>query len=393
MQRTVEADTQVAPSKPTSYDSSAALSTLVILGASITALAVARDAHRYGLRPLVVDSQDGPAFHSRWVKGVKLASLAPEVWAERVSSLGSPHAALIATSDHWIRFLIDHRRRLSASYQLIVQPDDLTLEICLDKWAFAEWCAASGLPAPVAWTPGRDPRPALLAFPVLLRPLRTLHSIPQSTLPKAVQVHDEAELTHWLQQFAMQQAIPLVTESLLGRPLEQYSIPFARRAGITLLFSARKVRPPAEMCQTGTCVEMCVDERVVQLARTAVERLDYFGIGEVELLRDTATGKDYLIEINARPWLQYALAPASNHNFLGLVLGLPATGAMSAVQTGRTWVDLYQDLFVAFSRSIGVVRHGHLGLVAYLLSLTRCNVFALFDWRDPRPFLRSLRHR
>lgn len=393
MQRTVEADTHVAPSKPTNYDSSAALSTLVILGASITALAVARDAHRYGLRPVIVDSHDGPAFHSRWVKGVNLASVALEVWADRISSLGSPHAALIATSDHWIRFLIDHRRRLSASYQLIVQPDDPTLEICLDKWAFAEWCAASGLPAPVAWTPGRDPRPASLAFPVLLRPLRTLHSIPQSTLPKAVQVHDEAELTHWLQQFAMQHAIPLVTESLLGRPLEQYSIPFARRAGITLLFSARKVRPPAEMCQTGTCVEMCVDERVVQLARIVVERLDYFGIGEVELLRDTATGKDYLIEINARPWLQYALAPASNHNFLGLVLGLPATGAISAVQTGRTWVDLYQDLFVAFSRSIGVVRHGHLGLVAYLLSLTRCNVFALFDWRDPRPFLRSLRHR
>ena len=40
--------------------SGVALSTLVILGASVTGLAVARDAHRHGLRSVVVDSSDGP---------------------------------------------------------------------------------------------------------------------------------------------------------------------------------------------------------------------------------------------------------------------------------------------------------------------------------------------
>ena len=58
-----------------------------------------------------------------------------------------------------------------------------------------------------------------------------------------------------------------------------------------LLFTARKIRPSAELCQTGTCVEMCADERIEQLGRTAVERLDYFGIGEVEILRDTQAEK------------------------------------------------------------------------------------------------------
>ena len=115
--------------------------------------------------------------------------------------------------------------------------------------------------------------------------------------------------------------------------------------------------------------------------------LNYFGIGEVEILRDTQTGEDYLIEINARPWLQYALAPASNHDFLGLVLGLPPVPNRAAVRAGKTWISLRSDLFVAFSRSVGTVRHGRLGLFAYLRSLVRCNVFALFDWRDLRPFL------
>jgi predicted ATP-grasp superfamily ATP-dependent carboligase len=312
---------------------------------------------------------------------------------DRILSLGGRQVALISTSDDWIRFVIQHRSVLNSSYGLIVQPENATLELCLDKMAFSEWCVASGLPCPEAWIPGRGLRPTSLGFPVLLRPVRTLHGNRELGLPKAVEARTESELVHWLEQFEAKRVIPLVTESLLGRSLEQYSVPFARRGGKTLLFTARKVRPSAELCQAGTCVEICVDERIEHLGRTAVERLDYFGIGEVEILRDKHTGKDYLIEINARPWLQYALAPASNHDFLGLVLNLPTAAEKTPVRAGKTWVSLHQDLFVAFSRSVGMVRHGRLGLFSYLRSLARSNVFALFDWRDPRPFLLSLRRR
>jgi predicted ATP-grasp superfamily ATP-dependent carboligase len=376
-----------------SCSSTAALSTLVILGASITGLAVARDAYQHGLRPVVLDSEDGPALHSRWVTPVNAGSTSKVDTLDRILSLGGPQVALIATSDHWIRIVIEHRPLLSSSYGLIVLPENATLELCLNKMAFSEWCTASGLPCPAAWIPGRGPRPASLGFPVLLRPVLTLHNSRQLDLPKAVEARNESDLTHWLERFAAKRVVPLVSESLLGRALEQYSVPFARRDGETLLFTARKVRPSAELCQAGTCVEMCVDERIEHLGRTAAERLDYFGIGEVEILRDKQTGKDYLIEINARPWLQYALAPASNHDFLGLVLGRPAAAKKNTVRIGKTWVDLHQDLFVAFSRSIGMVRHGRVGLLEYLRSLAHSNVFALFDWRDPRPFLLSWRHR
>ena len=369
----------------------AALSTLVILGASTTGLAVARDAHRHGLCPVVIDLEDGPGLHSRWVKAIDVSSATEAARIERVMSLGGPQVALIATSDRWIRFLIDHRPLLGSSYGLIVQPVNPTLEVCLDKMAFSEWCTASGLPSPAAWVPGRGLRPASLRFPLLLRPVRTVHGGPGPDVPKAVQARSEAELAYWLEKFAASRVVPLVSESLLGRSLEQHSAPFAKRDGEVLIFTARKVRPPAELCQTGTCVQLSMDERIEQLARAAIQRLDFFGIGEIEILRDMQTGQDYLIEINARPWLQYALAPASNHDFLGLVLGLRPVSDKVAVRAGRTWVDLYQDLFVAFSRSIGMVRHGRLGLFTYLRSLARCNVFALFDWRDLRPFLWSLR--
>ena len=342
---------------------------------------------------MVVDSEDGPGLHSRWVTPVDIGSATEAATLDRIAGLGGPQVALISTSDSWIRFVVEHRSVLSSSYHTIVQPANATLELCLDKMAFFQWCTASGLPSPAAWIPGRGARPASLGFPVLLRPVRTLHNRGERDLPKAVEARSESELADWLEQFAAKRVVPVVSESLLGRPLEQYSVPFARRNGELLLFTSRKSRPSAEMCQTGTCVEMCVDDRIEQLGRTAVERLDYFGIGEVEILRDKQSGKDYLIEINARPWLQYALAPASNHDFLGLVLELPTTGNETAVRAGKTWISLYEDLFVAFSRSVGMVRHGRLGLLAYLRSLASCNVFALLDWRDLGPFFRSLRHR
>ena len=370
-----------------------ALSTLVILGASITGLAVARDAHRHGLHPVVVDSVDGPALHSRWVTPVKVGTAAEAATLERILSFGGPNTALVSTADHWTSFLLANRVVLSSSYQSILQPDNATLELCLDKTAFSDWCIAFSLPCPAAWSPGRTPRPTSLTFPVLLRPARTLHSQQELNLPKAVEARDESELEHWLEQFAGKSIVPLVTESLLGRPLEQYSVPFARRGGETLLFSARKIRPPAEMCLVGTCVEMCADEQVEHLARVAIERLDYFGIGEVEILRDKQTGKDYLIEVNARPWSQYALAPASNHDFLGLVLDRSEKPKRTPVRTGKVWISLYEDLFIAFSRSVGIVRHRRLGLFSYLRSIARSNVFAVFDWRDLRPFFVSLRHR
>ena len=87
------------------------------------------------------------------------------------------------------------------------------------------------------------------------------------------------------------------------------------------------------------------------------------------------------------------LAPASNHDFLALVLDLSEVDKKLPVRAGKTWVNRYQDLFVAFSRSVGMVRHGHLGLAAYLRSLARSNVYAFFDWRDLGPFFHWRRRR
>jgi predicted ATP-grasp superfamily ATP-dependent carboligase len=364
---------------------------LVILGSSLTALAVARDAHAQGVMPVVVDSEAGIAFKSRWVEPVLLpGSNTDEVMACVLQSAGARNA-LVATGDHWLRFVVARRAALDAAFGQILHPANPMLEICLSKNAFSVWCKANDLPSPRTWSPEVAERPAALKFPMLIRPRETLHSRPNLGLPKAVEVHTESELREWIDRFLGKGVAPLVSESLLAHSLTQYSVPFARRSNTMLSFVARKVRPGPEDCSEGTLVELTTNVEVERLGRLAAERAGYHGIGEVEILHLHDSGKSYLIEINARPWLQYALAPATGHDFLGLMLGTQNAAAPSVRRAEKTWVNLRGDSFVAFSKSNGLVRNRRLGFGAYIRSLARSNVYAVFDLRDPMPFVHTLR--
>ena len=360
---------------------------LVILGSTITALAVAREAHALGLAPVIVDSEEGIAFHSRWVYG---RLLEPAAVLDGIRALleeaGRDSCHVIATGDPWVRFVRAHRAQLEPRTGAILHPDDASLDICLDKARFARWCEERGFSAPVTWSVSEESRPEGLTAPFLIRPATTLHGRNTHALPKAVEAASEPDLEAWLGKFAEAGCPALVSQSLLGGGVTQYSVPFSRGPHGIVSFVARKVRPGPEHCAVGTLVELAQHAEAEALARRAAEALGYFGVGEAEVLHVAATRRCYLIEINARPWLQFALAPASGHDFLGPLVGRPRS--LRPVKRGRTWVDLYSDLYVAFSSSHGVVRRGQLGIVPYCASLLRANVYARFDWRDPGPALR-----
>ena len=89
---------------------------LVILGNTLTALAVCRDARRRGLEPILVDRAWGIAFHTRSASPVLLAPAASDEEAcERICRLAEcGQAYLIATGDGWVRFIVANRARLDA---------------------------------------------------------------------------------------------------------------------------------------------------------------------------------------------------------------------------------------------------------------------------------------
>ncbi|HTE42866.1 MAG TPA: hypothetical protein VK629_18735 [Steroidobacteraceae bacterium] len=361
---------------------------LVILGSSLTGLAVARDAHALGLRAAVIDTDFGIGLRSRCAEPMLMpARTSQEDILQRVLSAATPRDYLIATSDFWLRFSVANRAVLDQAFRKVLIPSNATIETCLDKAKFGKWCREQQLSAPCTWSVDEEPRPTELKPPMLIRPAKTLHGAAAARLPKAVEVHTETELSEWLARFAAEKCAALVSESLLGQSLIQFSAPFARTPEALSLFTAKKVRPAPKHCSVGSYVELVANRDVEELARRAVVALDYYGVGEAEILYSETTGRLYLIEINARPWMQYALAPASGHDFLGLLIGQPR--AMRPVRQGHRWIDFESDLYNAMSGSVGEVRLGETSLFGYLRSLALANVYARFSWRDPVPALHS----
>jgi len=364
---------------------------VVILGGSITALAVAREAHGLGLDPVVVDPAPGVAHRSSLAKIVRFADGSDQDVLDRVCKIGGRDASLIATADRWVRFVKRNREKLEAVFNTVLHPGNDALDLCLSKAAFADWCVANRLDTP-RHCRGDDSRCLEgMRYPVLVRPAETVHGQSRSPqrLPKAAEAASPQELESLLRRFHDAGVPTFVAESLLGQRLVQYSVPFARRGRETVSYVAQKVRPPADWCATGTLVELSPNSEVEALALRAVEALDYFGIGEVEILHSLDTGRSYLIEINARPWVQYSLATDSGHGFLGFMLGLPRRAGFPVVKQGLAWINFGDDSYVCFSRSQGIVRKGDLSALEYLKSVARPKTYALFNWRDPGPWLAS----
>lgn len=363
---------------------------LIILGTSVTALAVARNAADLGMRPIVFDISDGIAACTRRAEVRLFPDAEQDALLEHLTTAAlQSRTWLIATSDAWLRFVVRHREVLQRNFDDILHADNASLEICLDKKAFAQWCAAQGFPIPRHYDPehaaGAAGHPP---FPLLLRPGQSTHAS-QATVPKAVEARDAADLAHWLGIYRAAGVTPSVTESLLGRRLTQYSVGAARRGEAMITFVAIKRRPLPEVCAVGSYVELAPDDAVEALARRALEALDYHGIAEVEILRDEDSGCDYLIEINARPWVQYGLGRASGHDLLAFMLDPRAIDSRNARKTGRRWLNLSADLYYGFSRSVGLVRDGRIPWAAYVASVLRANSFAYLSWSDPGPAWRN----
>ena len=365
---------------------------LIILGSSVTALAVARNSADLGMRPIIVDTANDIATSTRRAEIRLFLGAEPGALLEELAkaATGTP-AWLIATGDAWLRFIARYRDTLRRQFSEILHPENSSLAICLDKATFAQWCSEQNLPIPRFYDPARVLSDAgNLPFPLLLRPQESNHAS-RTAVPKAVEVRDLSELTRWLRVFQAAAVTPLVTESLLGRRLTQYSVGAARRGDAMMTFVAIKRRPLPEVCAVGSYVELAPNDAVEALARRTLEVLDYRGIAEVEILRDEDSGKDYLIEVNARPWVQFELGPSSGHDLLAFMLDPGRVDTRRAAKTGRSWLNLSADFYYSFSRSVGLVRDGRIPLGAYVSSLIRANTFAYHSWTDPGPGWRNLR--
>jgi predicted ATP-grasp superfamily ATP-dependent carboligase len=360
-----------------------------MLGTSLTALAVARVAVRAGYEVVMLDDRRGPATETRLARFRFMESADPAVVCAHVKDEArAAGTVLLADSDRWLRFVAPNFAALEACGVTVLHPQPAQIGTCLDKTAFLRWCEREHLPAPRLHEPGTGSA-ARLQYPLMIRPEASLHAV-ATALPKAREIPDAASLEQWLSEFAAAGVKATVCESLVSPRVRQFSVGAARnRRGEVRIFLAEKVRPLADRCAGGTFVRPVGENpKVADLARQTLDRLDYFGVAEVEILHDESTGRIGLIEVNARPWLQFTLPYACGEDLLAHALERPASRRPGSKR--HAWLSFHADLLQCFSRSTGMYKHGEIRFAEYVRTLWAADVYLLWDPKDPGPFMRSV---
>ncbi len=359
----------------------------VVLGSSLTALAIARNAHKLGLDAVVLDTHKDIAGYSKLAKFEHLENSNQKTLKKLIALGNNGTNYLIATSDYWLNFISRYRKSLEGNYKLVIHPNNKILSICLDKNKFSLWCKKNALSIPEQYNYKKLDS---VEFPIVIRPSRTRHSL-VSKIPKAVQAKNKFELESWLEVYSKEGIVPVISESLVSDDILQYSVCFASCCGNLRLFTAIKRRPLPQNFAVGTYVELAKNRSVEKFARKIIDSLEYFGIGEIEILHSKKSGKNYVIEINARPWIQYSLATCSGHDFLQLLIEPSHYSPDYEIKEGKGWLNLFGDIYVCFSRDIGLVRKGQVSYSEYFSSLAKANVYSEFSLTDMGPFLHTFK--
>ena len=379
---------------------------IVILNAHYTGLGIARSLYGLPVRICALTAEtDSPGGASRLLKLFHCPDTNDEPQAavsflrQLRTRLPGP-ALLVPTRDHDVNFLSQQRSALQPLYDLGIA-DDAVLQRVLDKQQLFEVASAIGIRCPrsveVSDRSGLQRAIASARFPLVVKPAvsRDWRRPEVRTLVrknKAFVFEQAADVIELYDQLAILAPRLLLQEFVPGgdHQLEVFGSCMGRDLQPLAWFTARKLLQYPSGCGNGVVIRAeTLPPDVAAASLALLKALSYVGVSELEFKRHPGTGELYLIEMNARHWDQHRLSDA---------VGASVTRAMyddwigspprSARRQTRKATLLVEDAWLRGVAS--ALRTGDTSVRDFLrvLALPLCG--ALWDIRDPAPFLRML---
>ena len=358
--------------------------------------------------PAIVASADPdePAFASRFCAGRCL--LPPmenhEAVVAALVTLGDRLAMelgcrvpLVYGSDDALELIYAHRARLERYYLFMVS-DARVGKALIAKDRFQRLALQRGLPVPAELTwDGEGPGSVRgNAGPVLIKPRNKVdwhHSALCERLfggdgkalifESGAAAAANADVARYRDELTIQQYIP-------GDDRELWSYHgFADENGEVLAaFVGRKVRTYPTLTGESAFIELAHDASLEQLGREVARRCPLRGVFKMDFKRDAASGKWYLLEINARFTLWHYLGARNGVNLMRVACDYMLEQRRPPPSQWRTryrWLNFELD-FRAYRE---LAARGELGAGRWLASILGSrNIYGVFAWDDPRPWLR-----
>ena len=360
---------------------------------------------------VATSSRDEPALHSRYCT---LRYLIPrldsgEPAVESLVALGARLTAehgrrvpLMYGSDDALELVTAHRDRLQRYFLLALNDPEVAAAL-IAKDRFRAFAANRGLPVPrsLSWegdgpgsvrgTPGpvvakpsekRDWHASALCRQIFRGDAKAL------VFSSGAEAAAHAGLAHHHAQLTFQEYVP-------GGHDELWSYHgFADEQGDVLAaFCGRKIRTYPAVDGESAFIEIAHDDGLDAVGRDVVRRCPLKGFFKMDFKRDPATGRWYLLEVNARCNLWNYLGAVNGLNLLEVGYGYLVDGKRPGplrAATNKRWLAL--ELDARAYREMAA--RGEITAMEWIGSLARSrNVYNLFSFRDPMPWVTFWMHR
>jgi predicted ATP-grasp superfamily ATP-dependent carboligase len=305
----------------------------------------------------------------------------------------SAKAVLFPCTDLSVLRISEHRATIEPWYHVAL-PDHETIFTLTDKLAFARHAEQHGIPIPRfrSLESSADAQAAAreLIFPCYLKPGVKTRDWEQQTKHKAFVLQTPAELLDTYRMCSAWTNRLLVQEAILGPIQAHYTcdLYFGKDGTALAAFGSRKLR--GWPVKTGTaCLSVEEDSDEFRAKALRVFRdTQFHGQAYVEMKRDSRSGDDLVIETNVgRPTGRSAASTRSGIDLLYTMycdlLNLPAPANHPKKAAGRKWIHLRRDVLAAATQW----KTGQLSLRDWCRSVSGPKHFAVFSFRDPKPFL------
>lgn len=319
-----------------------------------------------------------------------------ETLIEEGPSLGQK-AVLYPCTDAIVSIVSEHRDRLEPWYHIVLSAHD-TVAMLMDKTRFYAFAEENGFPVSrTLFIYNKDDASKVaneFNFPCIVKP--PYNSIPawdKNSKLKAYLFDTPGEFLESYELLSSWSPTLIVQEWIVGpvRNLFSCNCYFDKNGVPVATFVARKLRqwPP----ETGdSCLgEECRNDEVLQETLRMFKKVNYRGLGYVEMKQDSRTGKHYIVEPNiGRPTGRSAIAEAGGVELIYSMycdaLDLPLPSQREQKYENTKWIYFGRD----FQSALHYYRQGKLTLGEWLRSLRGIKIDAIFAWNDLGPFIWDL---
>ncbi|MFX0196786.1 MAG: ATP-grasp domain-containing protein [Candidatus Hodarchaeota archaeon] len=299
---------------------------------------------------------------------------------------------IFPNNDEAVYVLSKYRSILDEFYRICTPSWEVIRNVYVKENTY-RFAAKHGIPIPKTFYPkNQDELMELdLQYPVVIKPSIRDHFYNKVKV-KAFRIDNKKQLLRTYQWICsiIDPSEVLVQDFIPGGPANLYSFcPFFKDGKTITSITARRIRQhPMDFGHASTFAELANVPDIKGLSEKFLRLIGFYGIAEVEFMRDPRDGEYKLLEINPRIWGWHSLAIAAGVD-LPYMVYQDSIGEEIDVQpplNGLKWIRLVTDIPTAF---IEILR-GRMKVTDYLTSMKGKKAFAVFSVYDPLPFLAEI---